>query len=78
VAIKFTIERNGVVLLEKRYERVVTDADPEYTGSQVTMIEHAMNQTVSDSLRELLRDFLTEIAARAPRWNAAGPTTPAS
>jgi ABC-type uncharacterized transport system auxiliary subunit len=78
VAVKFKIERNGNVLFERRFDRVVTDADPEYTGWQVATIEQAMNRAVSDSLRELLRSFLEEIAGEVPKWQSAGATTPSS
>lgn len=71
VAVRFKIERDGVVLFDRRFEKVVTDADPEYTGSQVSMIEQAMNRAVSDSLRELLRDFLTVLSAEVPKWQPA-------
>ena len=46
------MERDGMVLMDKKFERVVTDADPEYSGSQVTFIEQAMRATMADSLRE--------------------------
>ena len=68
-AIKITIERNGRPLFERKFERVVTDADPQYTGSQVTFIEQAMQVTMADSLRELLRDVLTEIEQNAESWS---------
>lgn len=38
-SLKMTVERDGKLLLEDTFERVVTDADTEYTGSQVTFIE---------------------------------------
>jgi hypothetical protein len=57
-ALRITVERNGRTLLQHKFERVVTDADPQYTGSQVGFIEQAMTVTMADSLRELLKEFL--------------------
>ncbi len=68
-AIKITIERDGHPLFEQKFERVVTDADPQYTGSQVTFIEEAMKVTMADSLRELMHDFLAAIARNAGNWS---------
>lgn len=61
VAIHFTLLKNGNQVWEKKIEHVVTDADPEYTGSQVTTIEQAMRVTEADSLRLVFRDLLREI-----------------
>jgi hypothetical protein len=63
------LKRDGRPLLEHKFERVVTDADAQYTGSQVTFIEQAMQVTMADSLRELMRDVLTEIERNAGGWN---------
>jgi hypothetical protein len=60
-ALKITVERNGRPLFQHKFERVVTDADPQYSGSQVTFIEQAMTVTMADSLRELLKDFLARL-----------------
>jgi hypothetical protein len=57
-ALKIAVERNGRALFQHKFERVVTDADPQYTGSQIGFIEQAMTVTMADSLRELLKDFL--------------------
>lgn len=57
-ALKIAVERNGRTLFQHKFERVVTDADPQYSGSQFTFIEQAMTVTMADSLRELLKDFL--------------------
>ena len=76
VAITFRIERDGAVLFERRFEKVVTDADPEYTGMQIAMIEQAMNRALSDSLRELLRAFLLEIASEVPKWQPTPVAAP--
>jgi hypothetical protein len=58
VSIKFTLERGGKVFWDRKIERVVTDADPEYTGSQIGFIEQAMRTTTADSLRLVLSDLL--------------------
>lgn len=57
-AVRFSLERDGKVVWERKIERVVTDADPEYSGSQVTFLEQAMRVTMADSLRLVLRDLL--------------------
>jgi hypothetical protein len=71
-ALKITVERDGQVLFERRFERVVTDADPHYTGWQVTFIEQAMQVTMADSLRELLRDLFAQLDREAGTWSGAG------
>lgn len=63
-----TIERNSKVLLDQKFEKVVTDADQEYTGSSVGMIEQAMTTTMGDSLRELLKKMLKQIDVAAANW----------
>jgi len=60
-AVRFSLERDGKVVWERKIEHVVTDADPEYSGSQVTFVEQAMRVTMADSLRLVLRDLLREI-----------------
>jgi ABC-type uncharacterized transport system auxiliary subunit len=67
-ALRVSLERKGKTLLEQKFERVVTDADKEYTGSQVSFIEQAMRVTMADSLRELMKDMLKEIDAKAAVW----------
>jgi hypothetical protein len=62
------LEQDGKVLLDRKFEKVVTDADKEYTGSQVGFIEQAMKVTMADSLRELLKDMLKQIEAEAKTW----------
>jgi predicted oxidoreductase len=64
-----TLEQNGKVLLGRKFEKVVTDADKEYTGSQVTFLEQAMKVTMADSLRELLKDMMEQTEADAKSWN---------
>lgn len=60
-ALRVSIVQDGVLLFVKTLEKVVTDADSEYTGSQVSFIEQAMQVTMADSLRELLRTLLQEV-----------------
>jgi hypothetical protein len=69
VALNFTVEQRTRTLFKEKLERVVTDADPQYTGSQVSFIEQAMKVTMMDSLRELLRDLLQRLDRDAPGWN---------
>lgn len=57
-ALRVSLERNGKILGDYKFEKVVTDADKEYTGSQVSFIEQAMKVTMADSLRELMKDML--------------------
>jgi hypothetical protein len=68
VALNIVVERGGRVLFKEKLERVVTDADPQYTGSQVAFIEQAMRVTMIDSLRELLRDLLQRLERSAAGW----------
>lgn len=71
-ALKITVERDGRPLLEHKFERVVTDADAQYTGSQVTFIEQAMQVTMADSFRELMRDVLAQFEREAGGWGGTG------
>ncbi len=63
-----TFEQKGKVLLDQKFEKGVTDADKEYTGSQVTFIEQAMKVTMADSLRELMKDMLKQTEAAVNSW----------
>lgn len=63
-----TLKQNGKVLMERNFGKVVTDANPEYTGSQLAMIEQAMCVTMADSLRELLKDMLKQIESDSVNW----------
>jgi hypothetical protein len=69
-SLQVTVEQNGRVLSRHQYEAVVTDADPEYTGSQVCMIEQAMKVTMMDSLRvtmkKMLAQFETDLSTASP------------
>jgi hypothetical protein len=67
-SLRVTLEQNGKVFMDHKFEKVVTDADEEYTGSQVGMLEQAMSVTMADSLRELLKDMLKQIDAEAGTW----------
>jgi hypothetical protein len=66
VAVKFSLERDGKLLWEQKIERVVTDADPDYTGTQVGFLEQGMRTVMSDSLRLMLRDLLKAIERDLP------------
>jgi hypothetical protein len=69
-AISVSIERNGKILFEKQFERVVTDDSPEYSGSQITFLEQGMRATMSDSLRLLLKDVMKEIDANRSKFSS--------
>jgi hypothetical protein len=74
-SLQVSMERDGTVLLDKKFEKVVTDADPEYTGSQVTFIEQAMRVTMADSLRVLMKDILQQCEAAGGTQNSHQPNT---
>jgi hypothetical protein len=61
VLLKFTVMKDDQILFSKKIEKVVTDADPEYSGSQVTLIEQAMRRTMADSLRVVLKTLMTNM-----------------
>jgi|SRR5665213_918574 len=67
-SLQISMERNGNILMDKKFEKVVTDADSEYTGSQVTFIEQAMRVTMADSLRELIKNILKQCETEAGTW----------
>jgi hypothetical protein len=67
-SLRVILEQNGKVLLDRKFEKVVTDADKEYTGSQVSFIEQAMKVTMADSLRELLKDMFKQFEVEAKTW----------
>ena len=62
------LEQNGKILLDRKFEKVVTDADKEYTGSKAGFLEQAMKVTMADSLRELLKDMFKQFEAEAKNW----------
>jgi hypothetical protein len=72
--VQTSVERDGKILMDKTFDKVVTDADREYTGSQVTFIEQAMRVTMADSLRELIKDMLKQFEAEAGTWSQSKPT----
>lgn len=57
----FVLKRGDEVLLDKVYEKVVTDGDPEYTGRSVGFIEQVMRVTMSDSYREILKKLFADL-----------------
>ena len=61
VSIKFTLKRDDRILFSKTIEKVVTDADPEYSGSQISTIEQAMRRTMADSLRAVLKIVMSDM-----------------
>ncbi len=73
-ALKITVERNGRALFQHKFERVVTDADPQYSGSQVGSIEQVMTVTMADSLRELLKDFFARFEREAQVGTLPNPS----
>jgi hypothetical protein len=62
-AMRFEVQQGNRVLFDRKIERVVTDADPEYTGLQVATIEQAMQRTMADSLRVVLGELLVRLDA---------------
>ncbi len=69
-AIRLRVSRGDTTLFDRKFERVVTDADPEYTGPSVGTYEQAMLRTMADSLRELLREAVPSLASSAQTWQA--------
>lgn len=67
-SLRVILQQNGKVLLDRKFEKVVTDADKEYSGSKVGFIEQAMSVTMADSLRELLKDMFKQFEAEAKAW----------
>jgi hypothetical protein len=65
-SLRFTLRDGERILLERTIERVVTDVDDEYTGSQVSTIEQAMKILMSDSLREVLQELLPALDELEP------------
>lgn len=67
-AVHLKVTRGADTLFAQKFERVVVDNEPEYSGSQVTFIEQAMRTLMSDSLRELSRNFVIQIEKDVVRW----------
>ena len=68
-SLHFTLRDGDQVLYESTIEKVVTDADEEYSGSQATFIEQAMKVLISDSVREVFSKLVWEL----DRVEPAGP-----
>lgn len=64
VALEFTLMKDNQILYTKKIEKVVTDADPEYSGSQVSFIEQAMRRTMADSLRVVMKTVMSDMDDR--------------
>ena len=60
-SLHFTLRDGERVLYESTIEKVVTDADEEYSGSQVSFIEQAMKILISDSVREVFSKLVWEL-----------------
>lgn len=63
-ALEVRLTQDGETIFRRTFEKVVTDADSEYTGSQVTFLEQAMRVTMADSLREALFDVFKAIESK--------------
>jgi hypothetical protein len=74
-AIRFQLVRGEEVLYDRTIERVVTDADPEYTGKQVATIEGAMLRVMADSLREVVKTLLSDLDSQSEGWVAPGASS---
>ena len=48
----------------------MTDADDEYTGQQITMIESAMVRVMADSMREVMEELVSDLDAQSSRWGS--------
>lgn len=68
-AIRLRIARGDETVFDRKFERVVTDADTEYTGLPIATIEQAMQRAMADSLRELFREAVPELATAAQSWS---------
>jgi hypothetical protein len=60
-SLRYTLRDGDAIVYDHTIERVVTDADDEYTGEYATTIEQAMKVLLSDSLRENLRELFAEL-----------------
>jgi hypothetical protein len=72
-AMRFEVRQGDRMLFGEKIERVVTDADPEYTGLRVATIEQAMQRTMADSLRLVLADLLARLDAELGAQLAVRP-----
>jgi hypothetical protein len=71
-AIRFQLVRGDEVIYDRKIERVVTDADEEYSGSRVGTIEGAMVRVMADSLREVMKDLVSDLDAQSATWARDG------
>jgi hypothetical protein len=71
VSLHFTLRDGDQLLYQRTIEKVVTDADDEYTGSQVAFIEQAMKVLISDSVREVFEVLVRDLDGLEP----AGPVS---
>lgn len=67
-SVQVSLKRGSETLVSDKFERVVTDDQPEYSGSQVTLIEQAMRTLISDSLRELSKNVVARLDKDAASW----------
>jgi ABC-type uncharacterized transport system auxiliary subunit len=74
ISLRVTLEQKGKVLLDRKFERVVTDANIEYTRAEVGYIKKAMFIALTDTLRELLKDLLQQTATESATWTGAART----
>ena len=65
-SLHYTLRDGDEVLFDRTVERVVTDAEEEYTGAYATTIEQAMKVLLSDSLRENLRELFAQMEKATP------------
>jgi hypothetical protein len=68
ISLRVTLEQNGKVFLDRKFERVVTDADIEYTRAEVGFIKKAMFFALVDSLRQVLIDLREQTEADSEIW----------
>ena len=77
-SLQVSLEQKDKVLLKQKFEKVVTDADKEYTGPSAGFIEQAMVRTMSDSLRELMKGMLNKFETEAPGWSSGTAKQPSA
>jgi hypothetical protein len=65
-SLRFILIDSGKVVFDEKIERVVTDADKEYTGSNVSGMGEAMHMAMSDSLRGVIEQLLRDLDEKAP------------
>ncbi|WP_394781396.1 hypothetical protein [Undibacterium sp.] len=65
VSINFTLEREGKTIWQGKIEKVVTDEDAEYSGSQISSHDSAMMHVMADSLRMVLKELLPQLQTAA-------------